>query len=94
MSHSSSPSDSFSPKHANVVHESTVTVRYQVADIERALSFYATHLGFRPAERYGDALASVRKGNLRLILSGPGSSGSRPMPDGRRGKNRGAGIEC
>lgn len=61
-----------------------VTVRYQVTDIDRSIAFYTLHLGFEPGERAGSAFASVRRGNLRLILGGPGSSGSRPLPDGRR----------
>jgi glyoxylase I family protein len=61
-----------------------VTVRYQVADIERSIAFYTKHLGFRPAEKFGSAFAAVTRSDLRLILSGPGSSGSRPMPDGTR----------
>jgi catechol 2,3-dioxygenase-like lactoylglutathione lyase family enzyme len=64
--------------------DDAVTVRYQVADIERSIAFYTAHLGFQPAERAGSMFAAVRRDNLRLILSGPGSSGSRPMPDGRR----------
>lgn len=64
--------------------DETVTVRYQVADIERSIAFYTQHLGFRPSERAGSMFAAVRRGHLRLILGGPGSSGSRPMPDGRR----------
>ena len=61
-----------------------VTVRYQVADMDRAVAFYTERLGFKAAERFGAAFGSVVRGNLRLILSGPGASGSRPMPDGRR----------
>lgn len=60
-----------------------VTVRYQVADIERSIQFYTSHLGFRGYERFGGAFAAVVRGPLRLILSGPGSSGSRTLPDGR-----------
>src|SRR5690242_12227950 len=60
-----------------------VTVRYQVADIERAATFYRDRLGFQATERYGTAFGAVTRGNLRLILSGPGSSGSRPMPNGQ-----------
>jgi len=69
---------------ATGAHDATVTVRYQVADIERAAAFYTEHLGFRLAEQSGSAFAAVYRGELRLILSGPGSSGSRPMPDGRQ----------
>ena len=63
---------------------SAATVRYQVADIDRAIAFYTQQLGFRLEQKTGSAFASVIYGNLRLILSGPGSSGSRPLPDGRR----------
>ena len=59
-------------------------VRYQVQDIERAIEFYTQHLGFRVAHRSGRVFATVSRGDLYLLLSGPESSGSRPMPDGRR----------
>jgi glyoxylase I family protein len=62
----------------------TVTVRYQTADVERGIGFYTKFLGFQLDQKVGSAFASVSRGPLRLILSGPGSSGSRPMPDGRR----------
>jgi catechol 2,3-dioxygenase-like lactoylglutathione lyase family enzyme len=64
-------------------HDGVVTVRYQVADIERSIGFYTSHLGFQDSERFGSAFAAVVRGPLRLILSGPGSSGSRTLPDGR-----------
>ena len=60
------------------------TVRYQVTDTERAIAFYTCHLGFTLEQKVGKAFASVVRGELRLILGGPGSSGARPMPDGRR----------
>jgi len=59
-----------------------VSVRYQVADVNRAIEFYTQRLGFALEERHGP-FAAVSLGNLRLILSGPGTSGARPMPDGR-----------
>jgi glyoxylase I family protein len=59
-------------------------VRYQVRDVERAVGFYTAHLGFQLTQRSGAAFATVSRGDLRLLLSGPGSSGSRPMPDGRQ----------
>jgi catechol 2,3-dioxygenase-like lactoylglutathione lyase family enzyme len=65
------------------MNHDVVTVRYQVADIERSASFYRDRLGFQPTERFGTAFGAVTRGNLRLILSGPGSSGSRPMPNGQ-----------
>lgn len=58
-------------------------VRYQVADVGRALAFYTGLLGFQVESRAGDMFAAVTLENLRLLLSGPGSSGSRPMADGR-----------
>jgi catechol 2,3-dioxygenase-like lactoylglutathione lyase family enzyme len=63
---------------------SAVTVRYQVTDVDRAVTFYTQHLGFRLDQQAGPAFAAVSRGDLRLLLSGPGSSGARPMPDGRR----------
>jgi glyoxylase I family protein len=63
---------------------SHASVRYQVADIERSIAFYTKQLGFQLERRVGGAFASVTLGALRLILGGPGSSGSRAMPDGQR----------
>ena len=59
-------------------------IRYQVADIDRAIGFYVERLGFQIELRAGGAFAEVSRGVLHLLLSGPGSSGSRPLPDGRR----------
>jgi glyoxylase I family protein len=59
-------------------------VRYQISDIERAIAFYTEYLGFSVEQRTGNVFASVTRGDLRLLLGGPGSSGSRPLPDGRR----------
>jgi len=59
-------------------------VRYQSTDVERAVDFYTRHLGFAATQRSGPVFATVSRGHLHLLLSGPGSSGSRPMPDGRR----------
>jgi glyoxylase I family protein len=59
-------------------------VRYQVKDVERSVKFYTGQLGFRLEPRHSAAFAAVSRGNLVLWLSGPGSSGSRPMPDGRQ----------
>jgi glyoxylase I family protein len=61
-------------------------VRYQVKDVEKSVEFYTKHLGFKVDERLpaGPAFAGVSNGNLTLWLSGPKSSGSRAMPDGRK----------
>lgn len=59
-------------------------IRYQVTDVDRAVAFYTQKLGFKLEQQAGPAFASVSNGGLTLWLSGPGSSGSRPTPDGRR----------
>jgi catechol 2,3-dioxygenase-like lactoylglutathione lyase family enzyme len=59
-------------------------VRYQVQNVERAIAFYTQQLGFQVAQRAGSVFATMTRGDLHLLLSGPDSSGSRPMPDGRR----------
>ena len=60
-----------------------VAVRYQVRDVDRAVAFYTQQLGFKLEQQSAPAFARVSNGNLVLWLSGPISSGSRPMPDGR-----------
>ena len=57
-------------------------VRYQVTDVARAAAFYIDHLGFRLENQQLPAFASVSLGDFMLLLSGPGASGSRPMPGG------------
>jgi catechol 2,3-dioxygenase-like lactoylglutathione lyase family enzyme len=64
--------------------ETTVNVRYIVDDVEAALTFYTTHLGFTLLSKTLPAFADVKRGNLRLLLSGAASSAGRPMPDGRK----------
>jgi glyoxylase I family protein len=59
-------------------------VRYQVSDVSRAVAFYTGHLGFKLEHQQLPAFANVSLGELRLLLSGPGASGSRPMPNGER----------
>lgn len=56
-------------------------VRYQVKDVSRSVAFYTHTLGFNLDQQHPPAFAQVSVGNLQLILSGPGASGSRPMPD-------------
>src|SRR5262245_57067694 len=58
-------------------------VRYQVGDLDRSIAFYTRHLGFQLTQKSGP-VAIISRGDLHLLLSGPASSGSRPMPDGRR----------
>ncbi|MGH9912238.1 MAG: VOC family protein [Nitrososphaeraceae archaeon] len=59
-------------------------VRYQVKDVQRSIAFYTQMLGFNMDQQNLPAFGQVSVGNLKLILSGPGASGSRPMPDGRQ----------
>ena len=59
-------------------------VRYQVTDVSRAIEFYVEQLGFELKHKQLPAFANVTLGALQLLLSGPGASGSRPLPDGRR----------
>ena len=58
-------------------------VRYQVTDVDRAATFYTQHLGFTLRHQQLPAFANVALGDAQILLSGPGASGSRPMPDGR-----------
>jgi catechol 2,3-dioxygenase-like lactoylglutathione lyase family enzyme len=66
------------------VSDETVNVRYMVDDVEAAIDFYTSHLGFSLISSTPPAFADVRRGALRLLLSGPTSSAGRPMPDGRQ----------
>ena len=58
-------------------------VRYQVKDVSRAVAFYTHHLGGTLEHQQLPAFANVSIDNLHILLSGPGASGSRPLPDGR-----------
>jgi glyoxylase I family protein len=57
-------------------------VRYQVKDVQRAITFYTETLGFYLDMHHLPAFGQVSIGGLKLILSGPGASGSRPISDG------------
>jgi glyoxylase I family protein len=58
-------------------------VRYQVKEVGRAVDFYTKTLGFELDAQHLPAFAQVSIEGLKLVLSGPGASGSRPMPDGQ-----------
>lgn len=62
--------------------EGMVSVRYMVDDVDKAVDFYTSHLGFELHFSAAPAFADVTRGNLRLLLAGPQSSAGRPMPDG------------
>jgi len=65
------------------VNDETVNVRYMVDAVEAAIGFYTRHFGFTVISSAAPAFADVRRGALRLLLSGPASSAGRAMPDGR-----------
>jgi glyoxylase I family protein len=58
-------------------------VRYQVRALDPSIDFYTKQLGFKLDKRNGP-FAQVSKGDLALVLSSPGTSGARDMPDGRK----------
>ena len=59
-------------------------VRYQVKDVARSIAFYTEQLGFNLDRKTLPAFAQVSVEGLKLILSGPGASGSRPIHDGKK----------
>jgi hypothetical protein len=54
------------------VPDELVNVRYMVDDVANAIAFYTTHFGFEVRSSAAPAFADVVRGNLRLLLSGPG----------------------
>ncbi|MEU0092450.1 VOC family protein [Kribbella sp. NPDC006257] len=64
------------------------SVRYIVDDVPAASFFYTTHLGFILRSNPAPAFADVTLGPLRLLLSGPQSSGARATPDETAGPGR------
>ncbi|MEV6876229.1 VOC family protein [Amycolatopsis sp. NPDC051128] len=66
------------------------SVRYVVDDVPAAIAFYTTHLGFTVRMSAAPAFADVVRGPLRLLLSGPASSGARATPEdaSAAGRNR------
>jgi catechol 2,3-dioxygenase-like lactoylglutathione lyase family enzyme len=62
-----------------------VQLRYTVNDVQSAIDFYTTQLGFQPVMHPAPAFAMLTRGELRLVLSAsnPSAGGGQPMPDGR-----------
>jgi len=58
-------------------------IRYQTKDVARAVAFYTQHLGFTLKHQQLPAFATIALGDAHVLLSGPGASGSRPMPNGQ-----------
>jgi catechol 2,3-dioxygenase-like lactoylglutathione lyase family enzyme len=63
---------------------SRVSVRYIIDDVPAAMDFYTNLLGFSVEHDAAPAFAAVVRDGVRLLLSGDGSSGKRPLPDGRQ----------
>ena len=59
-------------------------IRYLVSDVDAAVKFYVDIIGFELVEKWGPPYAMVKRGDLTLWLSGPGSSAARPLTDGSR----------
>lgn len=57
-------------------------VRYMVNDVDEAVRFYVSNLGFEIKEQYGSAIAILSRDDLELIVAGPKTSAARPMSDG------------
>jgi catechol 2,3-dioxygenase-like lactoylglutathione lyase family enzyme len=72
------------------IDDSVASVRYIVDDVQAAIDFYTTHLGFTLRTAHLPAFADVTRGPLRLLLSGSASSGARATPSDRAtaGRNR------
>jgi glyoxylase I family protein len=78
------PQTTTSPVNAQTFIKGVHGVRYQVTDVARSVAFYTQHLGFKVEHQQPPAFASVSLGDSHILLSGPGASGSRPMPGGQR----------
>ena len=63
---------------------SEVSIRYMIDDVSAAVGFYTALLGFKLELAASPAFAAVSRDGVRLLLSGEGSSGKRPLADGRR----------
>jgi len=77
------PQTSASPATPRTFVKGVHGIRYQVKDVDRSVAFYTQHLGFTAGHQQPPAFAVVSLGDAHLLLSGPGASGSRPMPGGQ-----------
>ena len=59
-----------------------VHIRYIVNDVDAAVDFYVSNLGFQLEQQYGPAMAILLNDDLSLWVAGPMASASKPMPDG------------
>jgi catechol 2,3-dioxygenase-like lactoylglutathione lyase family enzyme len=70
------------------------TFRLLVDDVAQSVDFYSGHFGFAEMDRYGPAMAILRKDDLTLWLAGPLSSAARALPDGRKPHPGGGWARC
>ena len=59
-------------------------VRYMVNDVNEAVEFYVSKLGFAVSQQFGSAIAILTHGDLELIVAGPRTSAAQPMTDGTK----------
>jgi len=59
-------------------------IRYIVNDVDEAIDFYTSKLGFTLEQQFGAAMAILFRDDLRLWVAGPKASASRPLPDGSK----------
>jgi catechol 2,3-dioxygenase-like lactoylglutathione lyase family enzyme len=62
----------------------SVSIRYIVDDVDRAIDFYCRLLDFHEDMHPAPSFAMLSHGDLRLVLSAPGGGpgGGQAMPDG------------
>src|SRR3954453_17824212 len=72
------------PGGRHMPNDETVNVRYMVDDVDASVAFYCELLGFEASMSAAPAFADIKRGNLRLLISGPKSSAGRPMSDGEQ----------
>jgi glyoxylase I family protein len=77
------PQDSAAHIDTHAFIKSVHGVRYHVKDVARSVAFYTQQLGFKLVHQQLPAFASVSLGESQILLSGPGASGSRPLPNGQ-----------
>jgi glyoxylase I family protein len=80
------PQTTASPATSHAFIKNVHGIRYQVKDVARSVAFYTQHLGFTLQHQQLPAFASVSLGDVQILLSGPGASGSRPLPGGQSQK--------
>jgi glyoxylase I family protein len=78
MAHSNTP-----PAASHRFFKNVHGIRYQVKNVARAVAFYTEHLGFKLEHQHPPQFAALSLGGTLLLLSGPGASGSRPLPGGK-----------